>query len=337
MSWLVALESFHFIRPGWLMILPIVGFLCLLYYRQRSMSWRWRQHIPEHLLKYLLLSSPSTSIINPQSLSLVLMFISVLSVAGPSWQKIPSPFTSDEAPLVIVLKLSESMLADDVQPSRLDLAKLKISDVLAQRAKAPTALVVYAGTAHTVLPLTNDPVVLNYYLEDLNPDVMPNKGDDTLAAIRLGQSLLHAKTNNSDITQSLGGSILLLTDGVNEVERDSIAVEIKQQSIDLLMLLIGTTDGLVSQELTRSLPQQSFMVDKLSITEWAVASAINVVDYSVDHSDVETIDRLVQQHFQAVQPQDQQQQDADAGYYLLWPLIALMLLWFRRGMVMQWH
>ena len=146
-----------------------------------------------------------------------------------------------------------------------------------------------------------------------------------------------AKPNAQGISQPLGGSILLLTDTIDVALRDRIATEVNAQSMAVVMLLLGTQDGLVSEALASSLPQQNFAVDKSSIKSWAASAGIDVVDYSIDHQDVEAISRLVQQRFEVAQPKDQQQQDLDAGYYLLWPAILLMLLWFRRGMVMQWH
>jgi Ca-activated chloride channel family protein len=66
------------------------------------------------------------------------------------------PFTEDKAPLVIALDLSQTMDAIDLDPTRLERAKLKIRDLLEERSGARTALSVYAGTTHMVLPFTTD-------------------------------------------------------------------------------------------------------------------------------------------------------------------------------------
>ena len=62
----------------------------------------------------------------------------------------------DTAPLVIAIDLSQTMDAIDIAPSRLERVKLKVRDLLALRAGARTAIVAYAGSAHIVLPLTDD-------------------------------------------------------------------------------------------------------------------------------------------------------------------------------------
>ncbi len=87
-----------------------------------------------------------------------------LAAAGPAWRPAPSPFVTETAPLVIALDLSPSMTGTDVAPSRLERAKQKIRDLIALRAGVRVALVAYAGTAHLVMPLTEDPTVLLPFL-----------------------------------------------------------------------------------------------------------------------------------------------------------------------------
>jgi Ca-activated chloride channel family protein len=78
------------------------------------------------------------------------------SLAGPTWKKIELPGQELETPLVILLDLSQSMLSDDLQPNRLERAKFKISDLVGHHPQARAALIGFAGTAHTIVPLTRD-------------------------------------------------------------------------------------------------------------------------------------------------------------------------------------
>ena len=78
--------------------------------------------------------------------------------------------------LVILLDVSSSMEQRDIQPSRLQRAKQKIADLLAMRTDKQTALIVYAGTAHTVLTLTDDQDILKQYLAAITPKIMPRAG-----------------------------------------------------------------------------------------------------------------------------------------------------------------
>ena len=97
-------------------------------------------------------------------------------MAGPSWERRSSPFTEDEAALVIALDVSGSMDQEDVQPSRLERAKQKIHDLLKSRGGARTGLIVFAGTAHTVIPLSNDPEIIRNFLDAIETAIMPRPG-----------------------------------------------------------------------------------------------------------------------------------------------------------------
>ena len=111
-----------------------------------------------------------------------------LAAAGPPGAPAPSPFVTETAPLVIALDLSPSMSGTDVAPSRLERAKQKIRDLIALRAGGRVGLVAYAGTAHLVMPLTDDPTVLLPFLEALDPAIMPDAGRTASAALALAES-----------------------------------------------------------------------------------------------------------------------------------------------------
>ena len=85
--------------------------------------------------------------------------------------------------MVIVLDLSRSMDAADIKPSRLVMARYKIADILKQRKDGQTALLVYAGDAFTVTPLTNDTETIDNQLSALTTDIMPSDGNNTARAL----------------------------------------------------------------------------------------------------------------------------------------------------------
>ncbi len=113
----------------------------------------------------------------PWLLALALALAAV-GLAGPTWQRLPQPVERKTDALVIVFDLSLSMFAEDVAPSRLVRARQKIADVLRRRKEGFTALVVYAGDAHAVVPLTDDTRTIENLLSALRPDMMPVLGSD---------------------------------------------------------------------------------------------------------------------------------------------------------------
>jgi Ca-activated chloride channel family protein len=134
------------------------------------------------------------------------VFLLILALAGPAWQQEPLPFTEDQAPLVIALDLSQEMKVIDIQPSRLERAKQKIHDLMERRSGARTALLAYAGSAHMILPLTDDPQILKTYLDSLDPEIMPKPGKRADLVLNLAAEML-SKENTP-------GSILFITNRI---------------------------------------------------------------------------------------------------------------------------
>ena len=322
---LAAITNFHFLRPQWLLAILPIGALLVFYQRQQRASWRWREHIAAHILPHLILSSEGNSGLNPYRLAIMMMLCFSLAMAGPSWQKVASPVSADKAPLVIAVNLSASSLADDVQPSRLAAAKLKIRDLLALRPDAPTALLAYAGSAHTVLPLTNDKDLLIYYLDELAPDVMPMEGRDAAAAIELGEKLLSEAGDS--------GTVLLVTDGIDSDGDEAAQPNPNTMQQQLAVWVFGTETGFADNIDDKTVDTA---VDYAALKRFSDRFDARLTPYSVDDSDINNLYRSIRQHHNSARAGDDSLQDEDAGYYLVWPAALLVLLWFRRGMVMQW-
>ena len=149
-------SQFHFLRPGFLwLFLPLAIILILSLISARE-DVKWKKVIAPHLRPYVI-KKGSESL--KKWMQIVLVFIlslGTLGVAGPTWEMAEIPDKKLETPAVIALDLSQSMLATDIQPTRLERAKFKIKDLLAENPKARIALVGYAGSAHTIVPLTRD-------------------------------------------------------------------------------------------------------------------------------------------------------------------------------------
>ena len=108
------------------------------------------------LLPYLLQEKAVNQSRWPLTTGAIAALLVIIALAGPTWQRVPSPVFRNESALVIALDLSRSMDAEDIKPSRLIRARYKIADILKQRKDGQTALLVYAGDAFTVTPLTDD-------------------------------------------------------------------------------------------------------------------------------------------------------------------------------------
>ena len=231
------LENFHFLRPLWLLaLIPALIFIIALW-RVNTVVTAWDKAIDKSLLPFLLDRSKNAAQRTPLLLLLAAWCLSIVALAGPVWDQLPQPVQKREDALVIVMDLSLSMFAPDHSPSRLDLAKRKLRDILALREEGQTALIVYAGDSHTVTPLTDDVVTIASLVPSLSPNIMPLFGSNPLPAIDMAIGLL-------DDVEATRGRILLMTDGINGFsEEQRLADRIMETDYELLIMGIGTEEG----------------------------------------------------------------------------------------------
>lgn len=230
------MADFHFVRPWWLLAL-IPLFLILLWLRHgRSSRGVWQAVCDVHLIPYVLESSESKTTSRRLLIAGIAGLLAVVALAGPVWQQLPQPVFRQQSALVVMLDLSRSMDAGDLKPSRLDRALLKLQDLLRTRREGQTALVVYAGDAFAVTPLTDDTDTISSLVQSLSTLLMPVQGSRPDRAVEQGLSLLsQAGVHN--------GSLLLVTDGIDEGAVDEIAARVVSAGHSLSVLGAGTADG----------------------------------------------------------------------------------------------
>ena len=322
-----ALESFHFLRPWWLLLIPAAIWLHVLLRRAVSAADQWQGIIAPELLEHLVVGRGKARRLRPYQVQTVLLTVASVALAGPAWEREITPFTEDRAPLIIALELTDSMLGTDQPPTRLARARQKISDLLGERRGARTAVVAYAGTAHTVLPLTDDVELVNLYLESLTPEIMPADGDRPDRAFDLAISMLAG--------ESAPGTILFMTDGIDSSHADIFRAAFADSTDQLLVLAFGTAAGglMEGQGVNDIAPP----IDRAGLKDVASAAGGVLVDATVDESDVASLNRRVQRHLVNAIESDENLRWRDAGYLLVWPLALVALFWFRRGWTVQWQ
>ena len=230
------LEQFHFLRPEWFALTVPLAFLCWRLVRRGTGAGVWHSICDEALLPYLLVHRKVGR--SPLNLGALILgaIAAILALAGPTWERLPTPVFRDESALVVLLDLSRSMDATDISPSRLDRAKFKITDILRQRRDGQTALVVFAAEPYVVTPLTNDVATIESQLPALRTGIMPSQGSSGAIAIEKGIELLRQAGMTS-------GELLLVTDGMGPLELDRAKTMVGADSVRLSILGVGTTDG----------------------------------------------------------------------------------------------
>jgi len=291
--------------------------------RRGDIRRRWRAVIAPHLLNALVVGETRKRALRPVHLSALLLALGAVALAGPTWERERPPFPSDKAPLVIAVDLSPTMDAIDVTPTRLERAKLKIKALLARRDGGRTALYAYAGSTHLVLPLTDDPTLLQTFADALQTRIMPVPGKDTVLAVRTIDAALKKET--------VPGTILLLTDGVEPAAVEPLHAYARSARTQVVVLAIGTVDGGPLRGRDGTAPGLD------SATLHALRAAdIDVATLTPDgDADVAWVQRHVRQHVeQAASPDTVRWHDV--GWPLTIPIALLALLWFRKGWTIRW-
>ena len=231
------LDNFHFLRPVFLYgLIPAFILVCLVLFIQSNRS-TWTRAIDPSLLPFLLDRDSSPRATYPVFGLLLLWCLGLIALAGPVWQQIPVPVQEREDALVIVADMSLSMYANDVAPNRAVRAQRKIVDILnTRREEGQTALVVYAGDAHAVTPLTDDVETINNLVPSLEPNIMPIEGSNPATGVQLAIELLE----NAGLPQA---QILLITDGINDDDIGAIRNLLADTAHTLSVLGVGTEDG----------------------------------------------------------------------------------------------
>jgi len=182
--------EFHWIRPEWLWALLLIGALTFVLARRRLAPGSWQNVVDAALVPYVLSRTQIKGLGYRWWLVLFGGIVATVALAGPSWSIVEQPVFRSEQAIVIALDLSRSMDAQDLKPSRLARAKLKILDILARSEQGQTALVVYSSNAFVVTPLTTDADTVAALVSSLGTEIMPSRGSYPVAAINKGKQLL---------------------------------------------------------------------------------------------------------------------------------------------------
>jgi len=327
------MSDFQFLRPLWLLVLLLIPLLIWLQHHAGPGQSQWHRVIPRALLQPLLPAGSGRpySATRIRVVAPLVLALTALALAGPSFRSAPSPLQQQDDSLVVVLDLSLSMLATDAEPDRLTRATRKIRDLLATREGAFTGLVVYGADGHVVTPLTDDRRTVEGMLGALDPVIMPASGNRADLGVARAVELLDQGAPGR-------GRILLITDSLNPRYGERIRQQLADSPWQLNGLMVGTENGAPIP-----LPERGFIRDgdQVVITRASLDELASVAEstggralpMTTTDQDITRLGLRARDHdvWQQAVRERMTERRQDDGYWLLWLALPLVLFGWHRG------
>ena len=324
--------EFHFLRAGWIVLIPIAILLIFFFKRRMLTIGNWEKLIDKRLLPYVMSRSQLSDNQYKWWLISLISVLSIIALAGPTWERIEQPSFRTDQSLVIALDLSRSMNAQDITPNRLTRAKLKILDILERRQGAQVALIVYSANAFTVTPLTSDTDTIIALINSIDTSIMPSRGSYPALAIDKGLQLL----NQASVSN---GEIILVTDGGITFDSFSSAQKLRDEGYRLSALGIGSMNGAPIPKETGGFITDNtgqITISRLEVDDLKDLVEIGGGSYTSITSNDQDIDTLLSEVYSAVRESDDSvttDQWKEFGPWLLLIVVPFGSLLFRKGWV----
>jgi Ca-activated chloride channel family protein len=231
------MQHFQFLRPAWLLSIPLLWGLSVWLARRRNHEGGWAQLIDPELLSSLRLDAGGKRSKSPWPWLALAWTLAALALSGPSWQQAPSLAYRGNSAWMLVLDLSPSMQAADVTPNRITRARYALDDLLNGAQDARVGLVAFSDEPYTVTPMTDDVATIRALLPPLNPDIMPSAGDNLAPALEQAGKLVRQGGSKN-------AQVVVLTDGFSDpAAAFAAAKKLQSQNITVSVVGIGTRTG----------------------------------------------------------------------------------------------
>ena len=229
---------FRFSNPEYFYLLIVIPVLALLFFLTTLLVRRRTNRFADReLFRNLVPNFSGRRPLFKFILLLLAFLLLTVMLARPQYGMITETEEKKGIEVVFALDVSNSMLAEDVQPNRLERAKLLISTLVDRMSNDKVAFNIFAGEAYPLLPITNDYLSAKQFLNTVSANMVTLQGTNLSAAIEL------AEQSFSD-NKNVGKAIILITDGENHEEgADEAAKKVAESGKKLFILGIGTKEG----------------------------------------------------------------------------------------------
>ena len=229
---------FRFEEPAYLYLLLLLPVLALLYWYSNYRRRRAIRKFGDPELMAMLM--PDVSKYRPDvKFGIIWLVVALFSLllARPQFGSKLETVKRQGVEVMIALDISNSMLAQGVQPSRLAKAKRLVAQLVDKMENDKVGMIVFAGDAFTQLPITSDYISAKMFLESIDPSLISKQGTAIGAAINLA-------TRSFTPQEGVGRAVIVITDGENhEGGAVEAATEAAKKGIQVNVLGVGLPDG----------------------------------------------------------------------------------------------
>tara|TARA_R110002073_G_scaffold279026_1_gene443230 strand:+ start:526735 stop:527784 length:1050 start_codon:yes stop_codon:yes gene_type:complete len=225
-------EQKYFIYFAVVAVLLVAFFLVALWKRSKQKSFA----DSELLARLSPEISPFKSVLKVVSIAIGLSFL-IIALVNPKMGTKLKTITRQGVDVVFALDVSKSMLAEDIAPNRLEKSKQLISKIIDKLGSDRVGIIIYAGNAYPLLPITTDHAAAKMFLQNAEPDMVSSQGTAINEALKL------AKTYFDDEEQT-NRYLFLISDGEDHDENVSyVADEATKEGIRIYTIGVGTSKG----------------------------------------------------------------------------------------------
>lgn len=188
------------------------------------------------------LNTPYGSVFIKLTLRTLYFTLFIMALLGPSFGASKKEVKSVGKEIFILVDLSQSMNAHDVQPTRLEKVKFELKKIVEEFNSDRIGIIIFSSEAFMQAPLTYDQNALNLFIETLNSSLVPNTGTDFAPPLQMALEKLNSE--DSPVSQQKSKVIILISDGEDfGKDTENVAQEIDEQGIKVFTLGVGTERG----------------------------------------------------------------------------------------------
>lgn len=230
---------FRFANPEYLYLLFLLPVVCVvLWYSHRRRQKQIRKIGDKSLLLQLVPDFSSTRRKLKMGLIITAMALTIVMIARPQFGSKIENVKRQGIEVIFALDVSNSMMAEDVTPNRLEKAKRMMMQLIDARGDDKVGLIVFAGDAYTQIPITNDYVSAKMFMSSINTSLVPTQGTSIGEAIDLATKSFGGDKEDNGDKANVGRAIVVITDGENH-EDDAVEAAKMAASMGIIVNVVG--------------------------------------------------------------------------------------------------